>query len=632
MAGSINFSVGNWFDSDGNGTLDAPAGSLWLGGIVGNPYSVFGTPDRTGPASVSSLTGQNIVTATNGHDLISLQTDDTVQKIYGLGGDDDIFGSDTSHDTIRGGTGADTLFGGALSDRLAGDEGDDILHGEEGEDSLYGGADQDYVDGGDGQDLIHGGDGNDTIFGGAGADTIYGGAGNDVISDEFHPADGANTSILAGEGDDRIMLSVETGTGGTISGGAGHDKLEMTAVMDHDLSGFSVSGVEQLLTRGRVFATASIFNGFSDIRNVGDEGEATPSGPVALVLSEAGSVNFAPRVVASNFLDVQGSSGNDRITGHDGIGILDGRAGNDTLIGGGGNDTIDGGEDNDSLSGGEGNDSLIGGGGDDTLNGGLGANTLVGGAGNDTYILNSEQDVVAETGGDAADEIRAAFDIFTLQEQIENVTLLGNGDFQTYGNLSDNTLRGNSGSNSIWGFDGNDRINGNAGTDTLYGESGNDTLLGGLGSDTMDGGHNNDLLNGGEDNDRLHGGESGLDVLTGGAGADTFVFTTAQDAASNRDRITDFVSGEDIIELNGFEFTVLGGLPDGPLDESAFYVLGSAEPQDEHVRVIYDAAKGRLYFDMDGAGGEAPSEFAILNGAPALTHADFVVVGGVIEF
>ena len=62
---------------------------------------------------------------------------------------------------------------------------------------------------------------------------------------------------------------------------------------------------------------------------------------------------------------------------------------------------------------------------------------------------------------------------------------------------------------------GNDRIYGNAGDDTLKGETGNDKLFGGKGDDH---------LFGGLGNDRLDGGKGNFDLLSGGAGRDSFVF------------------------------------------------------------------------------------------------------------
>lgn len=103
---------------------------------------------------------------------------------------------------------------------------------------------------------------------------------------------------------------------------------------------------------------------------------------------------------------------------------------------------------------------------------------------------------------------------------------------------------------------GNDKLSGGAGNDTLYGYDGNDKLLGGTGNDTLFGGRGNDNLQGGAGNDVLVGG-SGIDVLSGGAGRDVFVYDIAAEAAitggrlrvANLERITDFISGEDKIDL-----------------------------------------------------------------------------------
>lgn len=85
------------------------------------------------------------------------------------------------------------------------------------------------------------------------------------------------------------------------------------------------------------------------------------------------------------------------------------------------------------------------------------------------------------------------------------------------------------------GGDGNDRISGGRGDDIAKGGEGNDTLRGGRDNDTLDGGAGRDLLIGGRDND----------VLTGGADADIFRFHAHQGS----DTITDFASGEDLIQI-----------------------------------------------------------------------------------
>jgi serralysin len=82
-----------------------------------------------------------------------------------------------------------------------------------------------------------------------------------------------------------------------------------------------------------------------------------------------------------------------------------------------------------------------------------------------------------------------------------------------------------------------------------------DTLIGNSGSNVLNGGGGNDLIDGGAGNDIIVGG-SGRDLMAGGAGNDTFVFSRASDTPAgvssyyDFDRITDFVRGEDKIDLH----------------------------------------------------------------------------------
>ena len=144
----------------------------------------------------------------------------------------------------------------------------------------------------------------------------------------------------------------------------------------------------------------------------------------------------------------------------------------------------------------------------------------------------------------------------------DRVDLLdGNDTFSALG--GSDIVRGGDGNDLIDGVCGNDTIHGDAGTDTLLGGNGRDVLMGGLDSDLLDGGNQedalfgnegtdtllgdkgNDTLDGGAGDDDLTGGYDD-DVLTGGTGADIFRFRRGD----GRDTITDFTSGEDLIDIS----------------------------------------------------------------------------------
>lgn len=81
-----------------------------------------------------------------------------------------------------------------------------------------------------------------------------------------------------------------------------------------------------------------------------------------------------------------GDNGRDRVFGGRDADVLRGGAGADVLVGGPGDDVLRGGAHGDDLRGGAGNDLVDGGRGDDTLNGGEGQDTLNGGPGQDIGI------------------------------------------------------------------------------------------------------------------------------------------------------------------------------------------------------------------------------------------------------
>ena len=101
------------------------------------------------------------------------------------------------------------------------------------------------------------------------------------------------------------------------------------------------------------------------------------------------------------------------------------------------------------------------------------------------------------------------------------------------------------------GFKKNQRINLNAGTlSDVGGREGNVSIAKGVVIENAIGGSGHDVLIGNHADNRMRGGAGG-DALTGGGGADTFVYNSVSDSpGENPDTLTDFISGIDKIDLS----------------------------------------------------------------------------------
>ncbi|WP_176556140.1 calcium-binding protein [Rubellimicrobium rubrum] len=152
----------------------------------------------------------------------------------------------------------------------------------------------------------------------------------------------------------------------------------------------------------------------------------------------------------------------------------------------------------------------------------------------------------------------------------------------------------------------------------LAGRHGNDRLGGNARANVLDGGAGHDTLSGRGGNDVLTGG-AGRDLLVGGPGADDFVF---EHRGHGPDRIQGWGSGDDII-LDDAAFRGIGGA--GNLPGSAFQVLGQGRV-DASDRILYDRSEGKVYYDLDGAGGRMRELLADLDSTPWLGADDFQVM------
>lgn len=335
------------------------------------------------------------------------------------------------------------------------------------------------------------------------------------------------------------------------------------------------------------------------VDNVGDivaeaagEGIDTIMSSIGLSLSAAGRLdveNLTLTGVAA--INGVGNALANRLIGNDANNSLSGLAGSDTMFGLGGND---------SLFGGSGNDFMVGGTGNDLLNGGIGADNMRGEAGNDTYVVDDAGDVVTESAGAGIDLIQSSIGLslgVVGRVDVENLTLTGVGNNTGVGNSLGNTITGNAGNNTLSGLAGNDTLIGQGGNDSLFGSTGNDVVSGGFGND-------------------FHSGGFGSDTIVTGTGSDTIIFNTAL-GAGNVDFVSDFSPLFDTIQLENSVFT---GLAAGPLAPGFF---GAGDLND---RIIYNSVTGALFYDPDGLGGTARTQFATLSPGLAMTAADFVVV------
>ncbi len=255
--------------------------------------------------------------------------------------------------------------------------------------------------------------------------------------------------------------------------------------------------------------------------------------------------------------ELLGQGGNDTLRGGNGndnlFGDLDfddpSRTGDDLLEGNNGDDFLDGAEGNDTLLGGKGSDFVFGDAGDDLLKGNDGSDNITGGEGNDTLLGGKGPDLMLASAGD--DLLKG-----------------GDGDDYLSGLDGNDSLQGGNGADELYGDAGNDLLKGNDGDDFLSGSIGNDILRGQAGNDKLMGRQGYDQLFGGKGNDTLAGTDAGgdreRDLLTGGAGFDTFVLgdglsiyydnnaSSISASKASRAIITDFVIGEDMIQLSDF--------------------------------------------------------------------------------
>ncbi|WP_273820960.1 M10 family metallopeptidase C-terminal domain-containing protein [Pseudomonas asplenii] len=462
-----------------------------------------------------------------------------------------------------------------------------IVQGTPGSDYLRGGLANELLMGGAGNDQIVSGGGNDVLVPGAGYDTLYGGAGNDVfrfdrIGDSYIKATGEFTDAIN-------------------HFDPAHDILDVSAL------GFSRLG-----------------DGYGDTLHIRSE----PLRGIYFLENYEQDQNgrhFSVQFLANSGL-ITDANLQPLITGTSRSDLLEGTGASETLKAGPGRDTVEAGA---------GNDRLLGGAGGDTLSGDAGADTFVYTQLSDSYRNEasdsySSRDLITDFSGTDHDMIDVSALGFTglgngyngtlkvVLNQAGDATALKSLEADAHGNRFEILFSGNhvnelnastvlfappSDATAVttpqpitpMNLVGDDKAN------TLYGYWGNDTLAGGAGNDTLEGNAGDDVLTGG----------LGADKLTGGKGSDRFVFTSGADShAGSSDLITDFIWGEDKLDVSALGVTGLGNGRDGTL------------------YMTYDEINDRTYLRSSEAGADGHAFQVTLAGfdyTHLITNADLVL-------
>jgi Ca2+-binding RTX toxin-like protein len=520
--------------------------------------------------------------------------------IDGLGGDDILIGGD-GDDILIGNTGADIMNGGNDSDVYFVDNLNDIVI-ESTDDGVGGTIDQvssliSYtlgfgleilvlygdasIDGtGNRKDnTIGGNDAPNRLDGGVGADKMFGYNGDDIYivdnsGDFISDINSDNGSFDAGN--DTVLSSVAYTLGIDLENLTltGTDAINGTGNEENNL--LNGNSAANTLDGGLGADTMNGGDGNDTyyVDNPADTAIETFEDPAAGIDTVNASVTYNLSFGINNLnltgavaISGTGNELNNIINGNTAANSLNGADGNDTLFGYGGNDQLNGGN------------------GNDTLNGGGGADAMAGGSGNDNYTVDNIGDTVTEAFSAGTDAVNASVS-YTLNGNIENLTLTATAAINGTGNNLNNLIQGNAAAN---------RLNGGTGNDNLLGNGGNDILAGGLGNDS----------------------------LSGGLGSDICLFNTAL-GAGNVDTLIGYNASTDTIQLENAIFTKFTAT--GAILPGNFKAGAGAVATDANDFLLYNTTTGALSYDADGNGAIAAIRFASLTGAPALTTAEFTII------
>lgn len=251
--------------SAGNLMIDGDAGHNRIEvRLRGSRIEVLEKGVKVGDFNQLAVTGQIIIDAKGGNDLVRIG-DGLTQSAVIDGGD--------GNDFLVGGHAPDTISSGPGNDKIWGRGGADTINGGPGRDVLYGGDGDDVLIGGGGPDVFYTGKGNDTLFG---VSTAMGGNDRYILGPGMN-VDGFTGLSLGPDNPDPIVLtegevlcllqraSAATASedgiiaivdrGGRILGVLVEDQVSPVITSDLDLLVFAIDGAVAKARTAAFFAT-----------------------------------------------------------------------------------------------------------------------------------------------------------------------------------------------------------------------------------------------------------------------------------------------------------------------------------------------------------------------------------------
>jgi Ca2+-binding RTX toxin-like protein len=570
--------------------------TLDLSGKAGNDTIALDESNGALPAAeISGGAGNDMLTGGSGNDRIfGGAGNDTING----GGGDDVINAGSGNDVVIGGRGNDTALLGSGNDTFVWNPGDgsDIVEGQGGFDTLlFNGANiAEHIEiSANGSRALFTRDIASIAMDLNGIERIQfnalGGADNIVVND------------LSGTDVKQVAVDLSAPAGSGVGDGAADTVTVNATAGAHvsvagDATSVTVSGLaaevtvtgaepdrDKLVVDGHAGSDTLQVNGTDGADTIGvltDGQNVAVTGVGNIIVEAAGVENVV----------ISGGAGNDMINASGLISgltqlTIDGGAGDDLIVGSQGADLLKGGAGDDTVIGGRGNDTALLGNGNDTFvwNPGDGSDIVEGQGGFDTLLFNGAN--IAEHIEISANGSRALFtrDIANIAMDLNGIeriqfNALGGADNIVVNDLKGTDVKqvvidlaGSQGGTSGDGAVDTVTVSGNgAGNQIAVTASGTTLVVSGLSAQvTVDHVEATDrlIIHGGAGNDTIDAsavpagtaaltlaGGAGNDVLIGGGGNDTFLFTFGE---GGHDAVQGFqVHGAgaqgDVVALSGF--------------------------------------------------------------------------------